>query len=96
MCRTSNGTGCTGFTAPFFQGHTKLNVGDFVGVLHCFDTSTPVDQAYMDTGLNRDTIKLLYDRVRFAAALVTQDQRECAPPIEDNGPHPPRSTLARR
>ena len=59
-----------------FEGHVKLNANDVAGVLHCFGTSKGVDPTSSDTGLGRDTIGLLFDRLRMAASLVAQHHRD--------------------
>lgn len=59
-----------------FQGHTKLNACDAAGVLRSFGACKSVEQASIDTGLSRETIGPLYDRLRMAAALVAESQRE--------------------
>jgi hypothetical protein len=59
-----------------FQGHTKLNAGDVSGLLSCFASSKNIEATSMDIGLSRDSVGPLFDRLRMAATLVVQDQRE--------------------
>ena len=57
-------------TGSIFQGHTKLNAGDVVGVIQAFAGGKNTEVASMDTGLHRNTVRPLLDRLRMAAAMV--------------------------
>jgi hypothetical protein len=59
-----------------FQGHTRLDAQDVCGVLQCFAAGKSPEVTSMDTGLHRTTVGPLLDRLRMAATLVAEDQRE--------------------
>lgn len=59
-----------------FQGHTKLDALDVVGAVFAFAAGKNIETAALDTGLNRSTMGHLLDRLRMAACLVAENQRE--------------------
>ena len=59
-----------------FQCHMKLSAADVVGILQAFGAAKPVDIASMDTVLHRNTVGVLYDRLRMAIAMVVETKRE--------------------
>ena len=59
-----------------FHGHTKLDALDVVGVLAGFAASKSNEQIAFDTGLSRRVVGDLLDRLRMAATLVVQSQRD--------------------
>ena len=59
-----------------FEGRRKLSAVDVVGVLQCFGAAKNIETASLDTGIHRTVIGLLFDRLRVAAAMVAEFQRE--------------------
>ena len=59
-----------------FEGHTKLNAGYALGVIQCFAAQKNIEQTAMDTGLARNTVGPLSGRLRMAATLLSQRDRE--------------------
>jgi hypothetical protein len=59
-----------------FQGHYKLDAKDVTALLESFAASKSPEESSIDTGLNRDTVRHLLDRLRMASALVAVDQRQ--------------------
>ena len=53
-----------------------MNAGDIIGVLQCFAAQKTIEMTAMDTGVNWKTAELLLDRLRMAATLVGQNERE--------------------
>ena len=67
---------CHWLLGSVFQGHRQLDAKDVAGILSSFGASKTVDATSIDTGLNRTTVGLLFDKLRMASALVARDQRE--------------------
>ena len=59
-----------------FAGHTRLSASDVSGMLLSFAASKNIEATAIDTGLHRSTVGELFDRLRMAACLVAEDQRD--------------------
>ena len=62
-------------TGSVFQGHYRLDAHDVVGLLQCFGAGKSVEVTAQDTGLHRNTVGPLLDRLRMTATLVAEEQR---------------------
>ena len=63
-------------TGSVFHGHRLLAVRETIGILLCFAAKLDVESTAIVTGLNRKTVRHLFDRLRMAATLVVQSSRE--------------------
>ena len=59
-----------------FQGHRYLGAKDILGIVACFGSGKDTELTALDTGISRQVIGFLLDRLRTAAVLVTEHARK--------------------